>query len=325
MIATVSLPAAGLPVMTTLYISHPAALDHLTPIGHPERPDRIRAIENALEQERFAPLLREPAPMAEFESIALAHTEAHVAAIRDACPREGLVRIDDDTVMSPGSYEAALRGAGGAILAVDEVMAGRATNAFVCMRPPGHHAEHARAMGFCLFNNAAIAARHAQRNLGAGRVAIMDWDVHHGNGTQDIFWSDRTVLYASTHEMPLYPGTGAASERGEYGTVVNAPLHAGEGSEAFRAAMTRTVLPAIDAFKPDLLIISAGFDAHWRDPLASLNLTEADFDWATTMLMELADRACGNRIVSVLEGGYDLDALARSSAAHVGALMGHSS
>ncbi|MET0429389.1 MAG: histone deacetylase family protein [Microvirga sp.] len=311
--------------MTTLFISHLAALDHVTPIGHPERPDRIRAIEGALEQERFAPLLREVAPRAEIESIALAHAEAYVAAIRDACPREGLVRIDDDTVMSPGSYEAALRGAGGAILAVDEVMAGRATNAFVCMRPPGHHAVHARAMGFCLFNNAAIAARHAQRHHGAGRVAIMDWDVHHGNGTQDIFWSDRSVLYASTHEMPLYPGTGAAGERGEFGTVVNAPLHAGEGSEAFRAAMNRTILPAIAAFEPDLLIISAGFDAHWRDPLASLNLTEADFDWATTMLMELADRSCGNRIVSVLEGGYDLDALARSSAAHVGALMGHSS
>jgi acetoin utilization deacetylase AcuC-like enzyme len=248
-----------------------------------------------------------------------------VAAIRDAAPREGLVRIDDDTAMSPGSYEAALRGAGGAILAVDEVMTGRAANAFVGMRPPGHHAEKARAMGFCLFNNAAIAARHAQAHHGAERVAIMDWDVHHGNGTQDIFWSDRSVLYASTHEMPLYPGTGAAGERGEFGNVVNAPLHAGEGSEAFRAALNQKILPAIEAFRPDLLIISAGFDAHWRDPLASLNLTEVDFDWATRKLMDLAERSCGGRIVSVLEGGYDLDALARSSAAHVGALMGQSS
>jgi acetoin utilization deacetylase AcuC-like enzyme len=311
--------------MTTLYISHPAALDHATPVGHPERPDRIRAIEGALEQERFAPLLREQAPKAAEASIVLAHDEAYVAAIRDAAPREGLVRIDDDTAMSPGSYEAALRGAGGAVLAVDEVMAGRAANAFVCMRPPGHHAEKARAMGFCLFNNAAIAARHAQAHHGAERVAIMDWDVHHGNGTQDIFWSDRSVLYASTHEMPLYPGTGAAGERGEFGNVVNAPLHAGEGSEAFRAALNRIILPAIDAFRPDLLIISAGFDAHWRDPLASLNLTEVDFDWATMKLMDLAERSCGGRIVSVLEGGYDLDALARSSAAHVGALMGQSS
>jgi acetoin utilization deacetylase AcuC-like enzyme len=310
--------------MTTLYISHPASLDHLTPIGHPERPDRIRAIEAALEQEQFAALVREQAPIAEIEAVALAHPEDYVLTLREACPREGLVRIDDDTVMSPGSYEAALRGAGGAVLAVDEVMGGKVANAFVAMRPPGHHAERVRAMGFCFFNNAAIAARHAQTRHGAERVAIMDWDVHHGNGTQDIFWSDRSVLYASTHEMPLYPGTGAAGERGEHGTIVNAPLHAGEGGEAFRDAMRRTILPAIDAFRPDLMIISAGFDAHWRDPLAGLKLTETDFDWATIMLMDLAERHCGGRVVSVLEGGYDLDALAKSTAAHVGALMGHS-
>ncbi|MBM6592633.1 histone deacetylase family protein [Microvirga pudoricolor] len=310
--------------MTTLLISHTAALDHHTPIGHPERPDRIRAVEAALEQERFAALVREGAPMAEMEALTLAHPEDHVVALRDACPREGLVRIDDDTVMSPGTYEAALRGVGGAVLAVDEVMSGRAANAFVAMRPPGHHAERTRAMGFCFFNNAAIAARHAQKHHGARRVAIMDWDVHHGNGTQDIFWKDGSVLYSSTHEMPLYPGTGAASERGEHGTIVNAPLHSGEGSESFRDAMRGTVLPAIDAFKPDLIVISAGFDAHWRDPLGGLKLTETDFDWATTMLMDLADRHCGGRIVSVLEGGYDLDGLARSVASHVGALMGQS-
>jgi acetoin utilization deacetylase AcuC-like enzyme len=308
--------------MSTLYIAHPACLDHQTPLGHPERPDRIRAIERALEKERFTSLIREQAPMAEMESLALAHPEDHIRRLRDISPREGVVRIDEDTVMSPGTYEAALRGAGGAVQAVDEVMTGKVTNAFVAMRPPGHHAERIRAMGFCFFNNAAIAARHAQRRHGAERVAIFDWDVHHGNGTQDIFWSDRTVLYCSTHEAPLYPGTGALSETGDHGTIVNAPLSAGDGSEAFRDAVDTVILPRIDSFAPDLIIISAGFDAHWRDPLASLNLTESDFAWATQKLMDLAERHCGRRIVSVLEGGYDLEGLAKSTAFHLDALMG---
>lgn len=308
--------------MPTLYITHPACLDHQTPFGHPERPDRIRAIERALEKERFTPLIREQAPMAEMESLALAHPEDHILRLRDISPREGLVRIDEDTTMSPGTYEAALRGAGGAVLAVDEVMTGRVRNAFVAMRPPGHHAERVRAMGFCFFNNAAVAARHAQKKHGAERVAIFDWDVHHGNGTQDIFWSDETVLYCSTHEAPLYPGTGALSETGDHGTIVNAPLNAGDGSEAFREAVDNVIAPRIDSFVPDLIIISAGFDAHWRDPLASLNLTESDFAWATQKLMDLADRHCGQRIVSVLEGGYDLEGLAKSTAFHLDALMG---
>jgi acetoin utilization deacetylase AcuC-like enzyme len=308
--------------MTTLYISHPAALHHQTPQGHPERPDRIRAIEQILEKERFSSLIRELAPIAEMESLTLAHPEEHVIFLRDTNPREGLVRIDEDTTMSPGTYEAALRAAGGAVKAVDEVMSGLTTNAFVAMRPPGHHAERTRAMGFCFFNNAAIAARHAQTRHGAGRVAILDWDVHHGNGTQDIFWSDPSVMYCSTHEAPLYPGTGAASEEGEYGTIVNAPLNSGDGSEAFRDAVDNLVLPRINAFKPDLIVISAGFDAHWRDPLASLNLTEADFAWATQKLMDIADRHCGRRVVSLLEGGYDLEGLAKSTAAHIDALMG---
>ncbi|MET0531531.1 MAG: histone deacetylase family protein [Microvirga sp.] len=308
--------------MSTLYISHPASLDHQTPLGHPERPDRILAIERALEKERFTALIRDLAPIAEMESLTLAHPEEHVVRLRDISPREGLVRIDEDTVMSPGTYEAALRGAGGAVKAVDEVMAGHMNNAFVAMRPPGHHAEMTRAMGFCFFNNAAIAARHAQKRHGAERVAIFDWDVHHGNGTQDIFWRDASVLYCSTHEAPLYPGTGSASERGEHNTIVNVPLGAGDGSEMFRTAVEQAVLPRIDAFAPDLIIISAGFDAHWRDPLASLNLTETDFAWATRQLMGLADRHCGQRIVSVLEGGYDLEGLSKSVAFHLDALMG---
>jgi acetoin utilization deacetylase AcuC-like enzyme len=309
--------------MPTLLVHHPASLEHQTPLGHPERADRIRAVERIFEQERFSHLVREQAPMAAAEALARAHPEAYLDMIRDAAPREGLVQIDADTVMSPGTYEAVLRGAGGAVLAVDEVMRGKASNAFVAMRPPGHHAERTRAMGFCFFNNAAVAARHAQAAHGAERVAIFDWDVHHGNGTQDIFWSDATVLYGSTHEMPLYPGTGARSERGEHGTIVNAPLRGGDGGEVFREAVEAAILPRIDAFGPDLIVISAGFDAHWRDPLASLNLTEADFEWATRRIMEIAERRCGGRVVSLLEGGYDLEGLAKSAAAHVDALMGH--
>ncbi|GJD98871.1 histone deacetylase family protein [Methylobacterium isbiliense] len=308
--------------MTTLYLCHPASLDHAMPAGHPERPDRIRAIERALEDERFSPLVREQAPRADLAAAALVHPQAFVDAIAEAAPREGMVAIDGDTVMSPGTLEAVLRAVGGAMHAVDEVMSGRVANAFSAMRPPGHHAERTRAMGFCLFNSAAIAARHAQKAHGAERVALVDWDVHHGNGSQDIFWDDRSVLYCSTHQMPLYPGTGATSERGEHDTIVNVPLRPGDDGERFREAFEHGVLPRIDAFAPDLILISAGFDAHWRDPLANLQLTEADFGWATRRLMDLADRHAGGRVVSVLEGGYDLDGLARSVVAHVEALMG---
>jgi acetoin utilization deacetylase AcuC-like enzyme len=307
--------------MSTLLITHPACLDHLTPQGHPERPDRLRAIEHALEVEKFQPLARVEAPRAALEVIALCHPMDYVTQIRDATPEHGLVRIDADTSMSSGSFEAALRAAGGAIHAVDEVLTKKAANAFVATRPPGHHAEKARPMGFCLFDNAAIAARYAQRRHGIARAAIVDFDVHHGNGSQDIFWADRTVMYCSTHQMPLYPGTGAVIESGEYNTVVNAPLRPGDGGEAFRAAFENRILPRLREFQPELIIISAGFDAHMRDPLANLNLVEADFAWATQKLMDVADQYAGGRIVSVLEGGYDLEALANSSAAHVTALM----
>jgi acetoin utilization deacetylase AcuC-like enzyme len=307
--------------MATLYITHAACLDHLTPSGHPERPDRLRAIERALAADAFKPLVRVEAPAASLDTIALCHPMDYVTAVQDATPQQGLVQIDADTSMSPGSFEAALRGAGGAVHAVDEVMTGKATNAFVAIRPPGHHAETARPMGFCLFNNAAIAARHAQRKHGAERTAVIDFDVHHGNGSQDIFWSDASVMYSSTHQMPLYPGTGAVSESGEHDTIVNAPLRAGDGGSQFKAAFETRILPRLREFMPDLLVISAGFDAHTRDPLANLNLVEADFAWATRQLMEIAEKSAQGRVVSVLEGGYDLEGLSGSVAAHVTALM----
>jgi acetoin utilization deacetylase AcuC-like enzyme len=307
--------------MSTLLITHPACLEHLTPLGHPERPDRLRAVERALEAEKFQSLARVEAPAAPLEIVALCHPMDYITQIRDATPSKGMVRLDADTSMSPGSFVAALRAVGGAVHAVDEVLTKKAANAFVATRPPGHHAETARPMGFCLFDNAAIAARYAQDHHGLARVAIVDFDVHHGNGSQEIFWSDKTVMYCSTHQMPLFPGTGAVGESGDYNTVVNAPLRPGDGGEAFRAAFENRVLPRLRDFAPELLIISAGFDAHMRDPLANLNLIEADFAWATRKLMDVADQSADGRVVSVLEGGYDLEALANSAAAHVSALM----
>ena len=307
--------------MSTLLITHPACLDHLTPSGHPERPERLRAVERALEAEKFQTLARVEAPMAPFETIALCHPMDYITEIRDATPEQGLVRLDADTSISPGSFEAALRAVGGAVHAVDEVLSNKAANAFVATRPPGHHAETARPMGFCFFDNAAIAARHAQQRHGVARAAIVDFDVHHGNGSQEIFWADKTVMYCSTHQMPLFPGTGAVIESGEYETIVNAPLRPGDGGEEFRAAFENRILPRLREFQPELIVISAGFDGHMRDPLANLNLLEADFAWATQKIMDVADRYAGGRVVSMLEGGYDLQALANSVAAHVTALM----
>ncbi len=308
--------------MTTLLYTHESSLGHHTPPGHPERPDRIRAIEDVLGNGHFSALKREPAERVDPAAVKRVHPAAYFDAIHHAVPPEGkLARIDADTSLSHGSWEPILRAAGGATAAVDQLMGGRADNAFVAMRPPGHHAETATAMGFCFFNNAAIAARHAQAKHGAERVAIVDFDVHHGNGSQEIFWSDASVMYCSTHQMPLYPGTGARSECGAHENIVNAPLSAGNGGREFREAFELAILPRLESFRPDLIVISAGFDAHARDPLANLNLLEPDYAWVTKKLMEVADKHAEGRIVSVLEGGYDLEGLAQSVAAHVGALM----
>jgi acetoin utilization deacetylase AcuC-like enzyme len=306
--------------MTTLLIHHHASLEHENPPGHPERVDRIRAINQILAHSHFKALKRRQAPLAHDEDIIRAHPNGYLAQMREASPEEGFAQIDMDTFMSPGTLEAALRGAGAATAAVDAVFGGEAHNVFCAMRPPGHHAESRRAMGFCLFNNAAIAALYARERYDAERVAVVDFDVHHGNGTQEIFWSDEDLFYGSTHQMPLYPGTGAASETG-VGNVFNAPLHEGDGGAEFRYAMSTVILPALDAFGPDLLVISAGFDAHRADPLGGLNFTEEDFVWATLNLMEIADKHAESRVVSVLEGGYDIRALAASVGVHVQALI----
>jgi acetoin utilization deacetylase AcuC-like enzyme len=308
--------------MTTLLLTHPASLDHLTPPGHPERPDRIRAVDQVLAESRFGGLVREQAPEGTLDLVRLCHDEHYVDELQRVAPEKGLIYLDGDTSMSPGTWEAVMRAVGGAVAATDSVMSGTSDNAFVATRPPGHHAETARPMGFCFFDHAAIAARHAQRKYGIARAAVVDFDVHHGNGTQDIFWADPTLMYCSTHQMPLFPGTGASGERGEHDTIVNAPLAPNDGAAKFRAAFDNLILPQLTKFAPELIIISAGFDAHRRDPLANINLDAEDFGWVTRKLMDAANSSAGGRIVSVLEGGYDLQGLKESVAAHVTALMG---
>jgi acetoin utilization deacetylase AcuC-like enzyme len=306
--------------MTTLLLTHPACLLHDTGYGHPERADRLRAIDDALAAPAFKPLKREEAPLADLAAIERLHPQAYVETVRAAMPARDHAWLDPDTVVSPGSWEAALRATGATIYAVDQVMAGKADNAFCAVRPPGHHAEPSRAMGFCLFNSVAVAALHARAKHGANRVGVVDFDVHHGNGTQAAFWTDKDLFYGSTHQMPLFPGTGALDETG-VGNICNAPLKPGDDGQDFRAAWEARILPALDAFAPDFLLVSAGFDAHLKDPLAQLRLIEADFAWITEKLLEAAAKHSGGKLVSTLEGGYDLDALASSTAVHVETLM----
>lgn len=307
--------------MTTLYYSHPACWEHQPGTMHPECPERLDAIRDALEDEEFAPLDRREAPNAEIDQIARVHPKAFVERVLASIPTEGFVSLDADTTVSPGSGEAALRAAGAVCAAVDAVMTGDAKTAFCAVRPPGHHAEPEVAMGFCIFNNVAVGAEQARKVHGLQRVAVIDFDVHHGNGTQDMFWGDPDLFYASTHQMPLYPGTGAMEERGVAGNIVNVPLRPFAGSEDFRAAIEGSVIPALRRFAPELIIISAGFDAHEDDPLANLNFTDEDYTWVTEKLLTLAREICDGRVVSVLEGGYSLAALARAVPAHVRALM----
>ena len=309
--------------MSTLLLRHSSSLDHDTGPSHPERPDRIRAIDSALADPRFDVLSREDAPWGEAKAITRVHPAAYLAEIESVAPKQGSIALDHgDTIMSPGTWATLMHAVGGATRAVDAVMVGQHKNAFVCVRPPGHHAEATTPMGFCVFNTAAIAARHAQMIHGAKRVAIVDFDVHHGNGTQAIFWADPSVMYCSTHQMPLFPGSGALTEIGVYDQIVNAPLRAGDGSGVFREAMESRILPRLEKFAPDFLVISAGFDAHWRDPLGSVQLVEDDYTWITEKLMDVARRHTSGRLVSLLEGGYDLQGLSMSTAAHVEALMG---
>jgi acetoin utilization deacetylase AcuC-like enzyme len=301
----------------TLFLTHAAGLNHVTPDGHPERAARLRAVLAALEV--VEGLDRREAPQAEIAEVLRCHPQAHVDAILAAQPERGAVALDPDTFISANSVEAALRAVGGVNAAVDALLAGEAVNAFVAMRPPGHHAERDRPMGFCLFGTVAIAAKRALDHHGLNRVAVLDFDVHHGNGTQDLLWDETRVFFASSHQMPLYPGTGSAAELGAHGQVMNVPLAPGSGGAAMRAAWGDILARARD-FAPELVLVSAGFDAHRDDPLAGLRWDEDNFVWVTEAICDLAAECCRGRVVSSLEGGYDLDALAASVAAHVGVL-----
>ena len=307
--------------MTTAVYSHNACEKHDTGIGHPERPERLRAIEKALESEEFHYLARRDAPIASEEVLARVHPERFIRRVLDVPQDDEIRYLDGDTVVCKTSPEAALRAAGAVVAAVDSVLDGGFHNAFCAVRPPGHHAEAERAMGFCLFGNVMVGAKHALDHYNLERVAVVDFDVHHGNGTESISRKDKRVLFVSTHEDGNYPGTGHADDQGEFGNLINLPLPSGTGSTGFRNAITTSVLPALAKFRPEMILVSAGFDAHHLDPLGGLGLKESDFGWVTAELCRAADDLCLGRLVSTLEGGYDLDALALSTSAHVRALM----
>jgi acetoin utilization deacetylase AcuC-like enzyme len=307
--------------MATLLFSHASFAAHETPRGHVERPERYGAVEKALAGEEFAGLVRRAAPRAGAEAIERVHSGRYRELIEGASPADGMVQLDPDTFMGPHSLDASLRAAGAGVAAVDAIFAGEATNAFIAARPPGHHALPERAMGFCLFNNVAIAAMQARGAHGAKRIAVVDFDVHHGNGTEAIFWHDENAFFASSHEWPQYPGTGRESDRGAFGNIANAPLPTGTTGDDFRRAWGERLLPAVSDFGPDFILISAGFDAHQADPIGGLRLVEDDFAWVTREIVAIAKANCRGKIVSFLEGGYDLAALGASAAAHVNVLM----
>ncbi|MBL4615421.1 MAG: histone deacetylase family protein [Magnetovibrio sp.] len=307
--------------MSTLFYSHPSSLEHDTGPGHPERIDRIRAIQERLADAEFDALIRRDAPRGSVWDIKRVHDDDYIQSVFAAVPQDGYGQLDADTILSPGSGDAALYAVGGVCAAVDAVVAGQVDNAFCALRPPGHHAERDHAMGFCVFNNIAIAAFHALEIEGIDRVAVMDFDVHHGNGTQQAFWDHENLFFASTHQSPCYPGSGAERERGKFGNIVNATLPPGSSGADFRDAFG-FIRPAIKDFAPDLVLVSAGFDAHTNDPLAGLDFHQADYAWISDELLAIADQCAQGRLVSVLEGGYDLDALSSSVAVHVKALMG---
>ncbi|WP_299899941.1 histone deacetylase family protein [uncultured Ruegeria sp.] len=304
--------------MTTALLTHADCLGHVTPDGHPERVARLEHILHALE---VLELKRVTAPLAADDDLLRIHPESYIRDIRAARPADGFAQIDGDTFLSPGSVDAAYRAAGAAVRAVDLVLSGEASNAFCAIRPPGHHAETEMAMGFCLFGNAALAAKHALDHHGLNRVAVVDFDVHHGNGTQDLLWDEARALVITSQQMPLWPGSGRPEETGVHDTVVNIPLAPGSGGSEMRAAYETKAFPRLRAFRPELIIISAGFDAHQDDPLANLNWATDDFAWITAELCRIADEVCSGRIVSTLEGGYDLNALAEATRAHVEELI----
>ena len=307
--------------MTTSLITHTICIDHDPSESHPESPERLRRIMERLKKPEFEKLHFQEAPKANIAQISTVHPTKQINRIFSKIPKTGYAKIDRDTITSPRSGEAALRAAGAVIAAVDVVMSGVSRNAFCATRPPGHHAEANQSMGFCLFNNVAIGAFHARNTYKLDRIAVMDFDVHHGNGTQKTFWNESNMLYASTHQSPLYPGTGTFSERGATNNIINVPLPPGSGSNEFRGAMSDKILPEIHNFKPNFILISAGFDAHTQDPLAQLNLNTNDYVWATNKLCDVADKFCEGRLVSTLEGGYDLNALEECVAKHVQTLM----
>ena len=308
--------------MSILILTHPSSHRHVTPSGHPERVERIETVDRVLAAAPYNALPRAEAPAASDAQAERAHEAAYVARIKASAPAQGWASLDPDTHMCPDSLEATRHGAGSNIAAVEAVVGGAHKAAFCAVRPCGHHAEKDRAMGFCLFNNVAVGACHALDELGVGKLAIVDFDVHHGNGTQDIFWEEPRVMFASSHQMPLYPGSGAAHETG-VGNIFNAPLAPMSGGREMRVAYEGIVFPALRAFAPELIMISAGFDAHRDDPLANLNWLAQDFGWVTTEICKIAAECCDGRVVSTLEGGYDLDGLAESTRAHLDALIAH--